>query len=81
MNEFIRDIIHSIAFLTLFIIQKSFNHFTASLHVKLNELVSSHDSASNAVINVETKSEHEIVGIKKEYADLAQQINASDNNK
>jgi low affinity Fe/Cu permease len=57
----------------LFIIQKSFNHFSAALHLKVNELVASHDAASNAVITVEAKTEHEITQLTKEYAELAEQ--------
>ena len=40
----------------------------------MNELVSSHESASNDVINVEGKTEREITELSKEYADLAEQI-------
>ena len=70
----IGDIIFGFTFLSLFIIQKSFNKFSASLHVKINELVSSHEPASNAVINIEEKTEREITEISKEYAELADQI-------
>lgn len=74
-NHIIGDIITSVVFLSLFVIQKSFNHFTASLHVKLNELVSSHEPANNAVINVETKTEHEINQLQKEYSELIEEEN------
>ncbi|MDZ4795686.1 MAG: low affinity iron permease family protein [Bacteroidota bacterium] len=67
INEIIRDIIHGVAFLTLFILQKAFNHFTASLHVKLNELVSSSETTDKSVINVESKTEPEIIELQKEY--------------
>jgi low affinity Fe/Cu permease len=67
----IGDVILGVAFLSLFIIQKSFNRFSASLHLKLNELVSSHETASNAVINAEGKTEREITELSKEYAELA----------
>ena len=72
-NHLIGDVITSIVFLSLFVIQKTFNHFTASLHVKVNELVSSHDLANNAVINVETKTEHEINQLQKEYSELIEE--------
>ena len=75
INETIGSIIDSVVFLSLFLIQKSFNHFTASLHVKINELVSSHEPASNAVINVETKTEHEINQLQKEYSILIEEEN------
>jgi len=67
INEIIRDIIHAVSFLTLFILQKAFNHFTASLHVKLNEIVSSSEAADKSVINVESKTEHELIALQKGY--------------
>jgi len=70
----ISDVLLGIAFLSLFIIQKSFNRFSASVHYKVNELVASNESAKNAVINIEKKTEHEINELSKEYADLAEQI-------
>lgn len=69
----IGDVILGVTFLSLFIIQKSFNRFSASLHLKINELVASHEPASNAIINVEEKSEHELTELSKEYAELAEQ--------
>jgi low affinity Fe/Cu permease len=74
----IGDIIFGITFLSLFIIQKSFNRFSASLHLKINELVSSHEPASNAVLNAEIKTEREITELSKEYSELAEQINVFD---
>lgn len=73
LNDIVRDYIFGATFLTLFIIQKSFNHFSASLHIKLNELVSSNKYANNAVLNVETKTEHEIKEIIRDYSDLIDQ--------
>ena len=70
----IGDIIFGVTFLSLFIIQKSFNRFSASLHLKINELVSSHEPASNAVLNAEIKTEKEITELSKEYSELAEQI-------
>jgi low affinity Fe/Cu permease len=70
----IGDVILGVTFLTLFIIQKSFVHFAASLHLKVNELVASHKPASNAVINAEEKTEEEITELSKEYTELAEKI-------
>ena len=78
MHQIIGDIIFGTTFLSLFIIQKSFNKFSASLHLKINELVSSHDTASNAVMNVEAKTEREITELSKEYSDLAEKIKELD---
>lgn len=73
-NEVLRDMIHGITFLSLFVIQKEFNRFSGSLHLKVNELVVSTKTANKAVINVESKSEKEIHDLQKEYTELADQI-------
>jgi low affinity Fe/Cu permease len=64
----IGDLILGVTFLSMFIIQKSFNRFSASLHLKVNELVSSHGPASNEVIHVGNRTEHEITQFSKEHA-------------
>ncbi len=74
----IGDVIFGITFLSLFIIQKSFNRFSASLHLKINELISSHETASNTVLNAEIKTEKEITELSKEYSELAEQIKEID---
>jgi low affinity Fe/Cu permease len=74
LHHCISDVILGITFLSFFMIQKSFNHFSASLHLKLNELVSAHENANNAIINVEHKTEEEIKEIAKEYAEMVQII-------
>jgi low affinity Fe/Cu permease len=78
LHQIIGDIIFGTTFLSLFIIQKSFNKFSASLHLKINELVSSHETASNAVMNVEAKTEREITELSKEYSELAEKIKELD---
>ena len=40
----------------------------------MNELVESHEPASNAVMNAEEKTEHEITQLSKEYVELAEQV-------
>ena len=65
------DVILGVTFLSLFIIQKSFNRFSASLHLKVNELVASHEPASNAVISAEVKTDQEITVLSKVYTELA----------
>ncbi len=76
VHQIIGDIIFGTTFLSLFIIQKSFNRFSGSLHLKVNELVSSHEPAKNSVINAEEKTEREITELSKEYAELAGQVKA-----
>ncbi|MFV8466765.1 low affinity iron permease family protein [Flavobacterium sp. LB1P62] len=78
VHQIIGDIIFGITFLSLFIIQKSFNRFSASLHLKVNELVSSHETASNAVLNADIKTEREITELSKEYNELAEKIKELD---
>jgi low affinity Fe/Cu permease len=70
LHHCISDVILGVTFLSFFMIQKSFNRFAGSLHLKLNELVSAHDKANNAIINVENKTEEEIKEIAKEYTEL-----------
>ena len=70
IDDIIRDIIHGVTFISLFIIQKSFNRFSAILHLKVNELVSSHESANNSVMNLEVKTEQELSEMSKKYEDL-----------
>jgi low affinity Fe/Cu permease len=69
LQESIRDVILSITFLSFFIIQKSFNRFSALLHFKINELIASHKYANNAVIMAEKKTEHEINSLSKKHAE------------
>jgi low affinity Fe/Cu permease len=69
----IGDLILGVTFLSLFIIQKSFNRNSAAIHIKINELIVSHEAASNEVINLEKKTEHEITELSKEYAELVEQ--------
>ena len=76
LHQIIGDIIFGTTFLSLFIIQKSFNRFSGSLHLKVNELVSSHEPANNSVINAEEKTEREITELSREYAELAEQVKA-----
>lgn len=71
IHDDIGDIILGITFLTLFILQKAFNKFTASIHLKINELVATHEKASNLMINVENKTEYELRELSKEFFDLA----------
>lgn len=66
-HQNVGDIIFGITFLSLFVIQKSFNRSSALLHLKINELISSHESANNAVIHTAMKTEKEIMELSKEY--------------
>src|SRR5487761_2075560 len=74
IHSSIGDVLLGVTFLSLFIIQKSFNRFSASLHLKVNELVASHEPANNSVINAEEKTEQEIIELSKEYTELAERV-------
>ena len=66
-TDSIRDVILAITFLSFFIIQKSFSHFSQALHLKLNELVAAHDNARNLIIKAEDKSGEELTELAKEH--------------
>ena len=59
LHQQIENIIVAVTFLTLFTIQKEFKRFSASLHIKLNELISSNKEANNKIMIVEEKTESE----------------------
>ena len=67
LHQNIGDFIFGTTFLSLFIIQKSFNRYSALIHLKINELISSHERANNSVINTNEKTEKEIIELSKEY--------------
>ncbi len=65
--EIIRDLILAITFLSFFIIQRSFSHFSQSLHLKLNELIAAQENARNGIIKAEVKTDQEIKELAKEH--------------
>jgi low affinity Fe/Cu permease len=73
-NKTIMDVIFSITFLSIFIIQKTVNRFSAALHIKINELVAAHENASNRLINIEDKSEEELKELTKHFSSLAETV-------
>ncbi len=70
LHQNIGDFIFGTTFLSLFIIQKSFNKYSALVHLKMNELISSHETANNSVINTNEKTEKEIIELSKEYIEM-----------
>ena len=76
LHQQIENVIVAVTFLTLFTIQKEFKRFSASLHIKLNELISSNKEANNKIMIVEEKTESELQELTKMYADSA--IEATD---
>ena len=74
LHQNIGDFIFGTTFLSLFIIQKSFNRYSALIHLKVNELISSHETANNSVMDTNQKTEKEIMDLTKEYIDSEQAI-------
>ncbi|MBC7439773.1 MAG: low affinity iron permease family protein [Flavobacterium sp.] len=74
LHQNIGDFIFGTTFLSLFIIQKSFNRYSALVHLKMNELISSHETANNSVMNTSEKTEHEIRELAKEYIEMQEEI-------
>src|SRR5687767_12420059 len=60
-----------ITFLMVFVIQHSQNKDTMALQLKLNELIASHDKASNRLIDIEDLTDDELVQLKKFYIKLS----------
>ena len=60
-----------ITFLMVFLIQKSQNKDSLAIQLKLNELVASHELASNRLVDVENITEEELKVIQKYYAKLS----------
>lgn len=61
-------------FLMVFLIQKAQNKDSMAIQLKLNELVASHEHASNRLIDVENITEDELKVIQKYYAHLSQSV-------
>ncbi len=65
LRDLIRDIILCTSFLSFFIIQRAVNKTTASIQIKINELISAHDKARNEIITIDEKTETELEELKK----------------
>ena len=60
-----------ITFLMVFLIQKAQNKDSLAIQLKLNELVASHEMASNRLVDIEDMTEAEMETIKKYYVHLS----------
>jgi low affinity Fe/Cu permease len=60
-----------VTFLMVFLIQKSQNKDSKAVHLKLNELLASHQGASNRMVNLEDLSEKELDQLHKFYVQLS----------
>ena len=64
LRDLIRDILLCISFLSFFIIQRAVNKTTASIQIKINELIASHDKARNEIIDIDKKTGTELEELK-----------------
>ncbi|RYY32300.1 MAG: low affinity iron permease family protein [Sphingobacteriaceae bacterium] len=60
-----------VTFLMVFLIQKSQNKDSKAIHLKLNELIASHEGASNRMVDLEDLSEDELNNLHKFYEELS----------
>lgn len=74
----INDLIFSFTFLMVFVLQKMQNKFSAVVNIKLNELVASHENASNRLIKAEDMTEEELRKLAAHYETLLQALSKKD---
>ncbi|WDF80959.1 low affinity iron permease family protein [Mucilaginibacter sp. KACC 22773] len=60
-----------VTFLMVFLIQKSQNKDSKAIHLKLNELLASHQGASNRMVDIEDLNEMELDQLHKFYVQLS----------
>jgi low affinity Fe/Cu permease len=60
-----------VTFLMVFLIQKSQNKDSKAIHLKLNELLASHEGTSNRMVNIEDLTEAELDHLYKFYIRLS----------
>jgi low affinity Fe/Cu permease len=59
-----------VTFLMVFLIQKSQNKDSKAIHLKLNELLASHQGASNRMVDIEDLTEKDLDQLHKYYVKL-----------
>ena len=77
LQDLVRDIILSITFLSFFIIQRAVNKTTTAIRIKMNELIASHDKASNDLLAIEEKTESELEELADEHKTKVSKTTAS----
>ncbi|MDN3551634.1 low affinity iron permease family protein [Mucilaginibacter aquaedulcis] len=60
-----------VTFLMVFLIQKSQNKDSKAIHLKLNELLASHEGTSNRMVDIEDLTEDELDQLHKFYVTLS----------
>src|SRR5688572_13327 len=71
LQDLVRDILLSISFLSFFNIQRAVNKTTTAIRIKINELIASHDKASNELLAIEEKTETELEELADEHTSRA----------
>ncbi|HEY5792594.1 MAG TPA: low affinity iron permease family protein [Chthoniobacterales bacterium] len=61
-----------VTFLMVFLIQNTQNRDSEAMHVKLDELIRSHQTAHNALLDLEELEEEELDRIRADYEKLAE---------
>jgi low affinity Fe/Cu permease len=61
-----------VTFLMVFLIQKSQNKDSKAVHLKLNELLASHEGASNRMVDIEDLTEEELDHLHRFYVELSE---------
>jgi len=65
-----------ITFLMVFLIQNTQNRDSQALHLKLDELIRSHQGAHNALLDLEELSAHDLARFRNRYLALASRARA-----
>lgn len=60
-----------VTFLMVFLIQKSQNKDSKAIHLKLNEILASHEGASNRMVNIEELTEKDLDSLHRFYVHLS----------
>ncbi|UOE47919.1 low affinity iron permease family protein [Mucilaginibacter sp. SMC90] len=60
-----------VTFLMVFLIQKSQNKDSKAIHLKLNELLASHEGTSNRIVDIENLTEKELDELHRFYARIS----------
>ena len=78
LRDFIRDVILCISFLSFFLIQRAVNKSTTAIHIKVNELIATHDKANNELLAIEEKTGTELEELADKHKTTT--VNQSNNN-
>jgi low affinity Fe/Cu permease len=68
-------------FLMMFLLQRSQNHESEAIHLKLNEMIAALEGASNRLIDVEELSEEELRKLHQGYVELIERIQGVQTNR